>query len=54
MSRDGDDLGIRFLLLPGQQVDDDVTAHGAIAQRLVAGIGNGIQAVAWYAGEDVD
>ena len=54
MSRDGDNLGTRFLMLPGQQVDDDVAAHRAVAQCLVASIGNSIQAIAWYAGEDVN
>ena len=35
-------------------VDDDVAAHRTVAQCLVASIGNSIQAIAWYAGEDVD
>jgi hypothetical protein len=54
MSRDGDDLRVRFFMLPCQQVDDDITAHRTVAQRFVAGIGDGIETVAGYAGEDVD
>jgi len=54
MSRDRDDLDTRFLMLSSQQVEDDIAAHRAIAQCLVAGIGNSIQTIAWYAGEDVD
>ena len=54
MGRDGDDFGTGFLVLPGQQVDDDVAAHRTVAQCLVASIGNSIQAIAWHAGEDED